>query len=93
VLHDVLETTDTPPIELEYRLGARVAELVETLTEDESIGDRADEGSRAKLRHYRGSLSMLEWRLGRRHPLVEQLRLELELLDRHQPAPSSIARV
>jgi (p)ppGpp synthase/HD superfamily hydrolase len=40
----------------------------------------SDDEYRAKLAHYRASLSMLEWRLGRRNRLVEQLRLELEPL-------------
>jgi (p)ppGpp synthase/HD superfamily hydrolase len=40
----------------------------------------SDPEARAKLAHYRASLSMLEWRLGRRHRLVERLRLELEPL-------------
>lgn len=34
-----------------------------------------------RLDHYRLSLPMLERRLGRRHPLIEQLRFELDLLD------------
>jgi (p)ppGpp synthase/HD superfamily hydrolase len=121
VLHDVLEDTETNPLELEYRFGARVAALVQAVTEDEAIADRearksalraqvaggpleaaavfaADKVSRvrrlrtqagpglsdgeyqAKLAHYRASLSMLEWRLGRRDRLVAQLRLELEPL-------------
>lgn len=33
-----------------------------------------------KLDHYRASLAMLQWRLGRRHRLVEQLRTELDRL-------------
>jgi (p)ppGpp synthase/HD superfamily hydrolase len=33
-----------------------------------------------KLDHYHASLAMLQWRLGRRHRLVEQLRHELERL-------------
>jgi (p)ppGpp synthase/HD superfamily hydrolase len=123
VLHDVLESTDTPANELAFRFGPRVAELVKAVSEDESIEDRgerkaalreqvargpleaaavfaADKISRArelrsklgaglppdqaaaKLDHYRASLAMLQWRLGRRHPLVEQLRLELDQLGR-----------
>jgi (p)ppGpp synthase/HD superfamily hydrolase len=35
-----------------------------------------------KLDHYRASLAMLQWRLGRRHLLVEQLRRELAQLSR-----------
>jgi Uncharacterized protein conserved in bacteria (DUF2252) len=33
-----------------------------------------------KVDHYRASLAMLQWRLGRRHRLVEQLRTELDRL-------------
>jgi (p)ppGpp synthase/HD superfamily hydrolase len=119
VLHDVLESTETPANELEYRFGGRVAALVQAVSEDDSIDDRsarkaalraqvarapleaaavfaADKVSRTrelrarlesglsreaaapKLEHYRASLSMLEWRLGRRNRLVEQLRAELD---------------
>jgi (p)ppGpp synthase/HD superfamily hydrolase len=122
VLHDVLESTDTPAIELEYRFGATVAGLVRAVSEDATIEDRqerksalreqvargpleaaaifaADKLSRVrelcspdgpdlprdevarKLAHYRASLAMLQWRLGRRHPLVEQLRTELGQLE------------
>jgi (p)ppGpp synthase/HD superfamily hydrolase len=38
-----------------------------------------DEAAR-KLDHYRASLAMLQWRLGRRHRLVEHLRTELDRL-------------
>jgi (p)ppGpp synthase/HD superfamily hydrolase len=122
VLHDVLESTDTPAYELEYRFGPRVAELVRAVSEDDSIEDRkerkaalreqvargsleaaavfaADKVSRTrelrsqvsagvphevaapKLDHYRASLAMLQWRLGRRHRLVGGLRLELARLE------------
>jgi (p)ppGpp synthase/HD superfamily hydrolase len=123
VLHDVLESTETPANELKQRFGPRVAELVRAVSEDDSITDRrerkaalreqvargpleaaavfaADKVSRArvlrsqlgaglspeaaapKLDHYRASLAMVQWRLGRRHRLVEQLRAELERLSR-----------
>jgi (p)ppGpp synthase/HD superfamily hydrolase len=39
-----------------------------------------------KLRHYRASLAMLERLLGYRHPILEQLRFELETLDTLPPA-------
>jgi (p)ppGpp synthase/HD superfamily hydrolase len=122
VLHDVLESTDTPAIELEHRFGATVAALVQAVSEDATIVDRrarksalraqvaegpveaaaifaADKLSRVrelrspagtdlpndevarKLDHYRASLSMLEWRLGRGHRLVEPLRVELKELE------------
>ena len=127
VLHDVLESTDTPADELRYRFGPRVAELVRAVSEDDSIEDRnerkaalreqvacgslgaaavfaADKVSRArelhsklsagfshevaapKLDHYRASLAMLQWRLGRRHRLVEELRLELDWLEQQLSA-------
>jgi (p)ppGpp synthase/HD superfamily hydrolase len=127
VLHDVLESTDTPADELEHRFGPRVAELVRAVSEDDSIEDRkerkaalreqvargsleaaavfaADKLSRVRelgsqvsaglshedaaprLDHYRASLAMLQWRLGRRHRLVEGLRLELDQLDRRLSA-------
>jgi (p)ppGpp synthase/HD superfamily hydrolase len=50
-----------------------------------SCGLPGDEADR-QLGHYWASLSMLEGLLGRRHPLVEQLRFELETLDRLPPA-------
>jgi (p)ppGpp synthase/HD superfamily hydrolase len=50
-----------------------------------SCGLPGDEADR-QLGHYWASLSMLEALLGRRHPLVEQLRFELETLDRLPPA-------
>jgi (p)ppGpp synthase/HD superfamily hydrolase len=45
-----------------------------------SCGLPADQAE-DKLDHYRASLATVERRLGPRHPLVEQLRVELELLD------------
>ncbi len=39
-----------------------------------------------KLSHYRASLTMLERPLGRSHPILEQLRFELEALDMLPPA-------
>jgi (p)ppGpp synthase/HD superfamily hydrolase len=44
------------------------------------------EEAEPKLAHYRASLSMLERSLGRCHPLLEQLRFELETLDLLPPA-------
>jgi (p)ppGpp synthase/HD superfamily hydrolase len=127
VLHDVLEDTDTDPLELEERFGAKVAALVVAVSEDASIEDEqarkaalrgqvgrssleaaavfaADKVSKArelrltlsyglngrqasrKLAHYAASLSILERRLGHVHVFVEQLRFELEALDRPAPA-------
>jgi (p)ppGpp synthase/HD superfamily hydrolase len=48
LLHDVLEQTDLDGDELERRFGARVAGLVATLTDDESIED--DRERKAMLR-------------------------------------------
>jgi (p)ppGpp synthase/HD superfamily hydrolase len=42
VLHDVLEDTDADHGELEARFGSRVADLVEAVTDDPSIEDRAE---------------------------------------------------
>ena len=42
VLHDVLEDTDADRRELETRFGRRVADLVEAVTDDPSIEDRAE---------------------------------------------------
>jgi (p)ppGpp synthase/HD superfamily hydrolase len=42
VLHDVLEDTDADRAELEVRFGGRVAELVEAVTDDPAIEDRAE---------------------------------------------------
>ncbi len=41
VLHDVLEDTDTDPIELETRFGPRIAALVASLSDDPTIADDA----------------------------------------------------
>ena len=40
----------------------------------------------AKLDHYRASLAMLQWRLGRRHRLVQELRAELDQLGKQLSA-------
>jgi (p)ppGpp synthase/HD superfamily hydrolase len=42
VLHDVLEDTDAERRELEVRFGARVADLVEAVSDDPSIEDHAE---------------------------------------------------
>lgn len=56
VLHDVLETTETTVAELERRFGARVAALVEAVTEDEAIGDRSARKSALRAQVARGPL-------------------------------------
>jgi (p)ppGpp synthase/HD superfamily hydrolase len=42
VLHDVLEDTDAERSDLESRFGGRVAELVDAVTDDPTIEDRAE---------------------------------------------------
>ena len=51
-----------------------------------TCGLRADVLEAGKLRHYCESLSMLEPKLGRSHPILHQLRFELEALDMLPPA-------
>lgn len=48
LLHDVLEKTTTTTAELHSRFGARIARLVETVSDDPSIGDY--EGRKRRLR-------------------------------------------
>jgi CII-binding regulator of phage lambda lysogenization HflD len=48
-------------------------------------GSLAEHAAR-KLNHYWASLRIVERRLGRQHPVVRQLRLELEELDTLWPA-------
>jgi (p)ppGpp synthase/HD superfamily hydrolase len=54
VLHDVLEQTDTDPIELESRFGASVAGLVRAVSEDASIEDERARKSRLRAQVARG---------------------------------------
>jgi (p)ppGpp synthase/HD superfamily hydrolase len=42
VLHDILENTDTEPVDIEVRCGREVSTLVETVTEDRRIPDTGD---------------------------------------------------
>jgi hypothetical protein len=123
VLHDSLEETEMTEAQIEKRFGARVARLVEVLTEPElrasegerkgalreqiaiADGDAAaifaadkisktrelrlrrtwdpgyadDPATTMKTEHYWKSLSMLEQTLDE-HPLVKQLRFELEAI-------------
>jgi (p)ppGpp synthase/HD superfamily hydrolase len=58
---------------------AKVRELRARATRDPDLLDRADEAVRLKIEHYRESLAMLERENGG-HPLVRQLRFELEAL-------------
>jgi len=126
VLHDVIEDADVEYDELERCFGARVAALVEVVSEPPGGGSyterkarlrdaisRADADAAAvfaadkvakarelrmslardpgrldaeKLDHYWASLGVLEHRLGH-HPLVRQLRFELETLALLPPEP------
>ena len=128
MLHDVLENTDTEPVDIEVRCGREVSNLVEAVSEDPSISGRdhrkaalrrqvCDAGGQAallfaadkvskvrelrlrmasgqleeaseKLRHYRASLAVVEEGASG-HPLVEQLRFELEALEALPPQPRS----
>jgi (p)ppGpp synthase/HD superfamily hydrolase len=58
-LHDVLEDTDTTAAELERRFGARVARLVEAVTDDESIDDHAERKAALRLQVARASREAL----------------------------------
>jgi (p)ppGpp synthase/HD superfamily hydrolase len=64
------------------------ADKVSRVRELPSRVDRglSQEDARRKLDHYQASLVMLQRRLGRTHPLVGQLRTELERLDTVAPA-------
>jgi (p)ppGpp synthase/HD superfamily hydrolase len=42
VLHDILENTDTEPVDIEVRCGREVSTLVEAVTEDHRIRDSGD---------------------------------------------------
>ncbi|MGH2714127.1 MAG: HD domain-containing protein [Thermoleophilaceae bacterium] len=49
VLHDVLEDTDAEHGELEARFGRRVADLVDAVSDDPSIEDRAERKAALRL--------------------------------------------
>jgi (p)ppGpp synthase/HD superfamily hydrolase len=50
VLHDVLEDTDAERHELEARFGPQVADLVEAVTDDPAIEDRAERRAALRLK-------------------------------------------
>jgi len=50
LLHDVLEKTDTTSAELQRRFGVRIAQLVETVSDDPSIGDYKERKSELRDR-------------------------------------------
>ena len=135
ILHDTIENTTAGRQDIHERFGARVAEIVAAMTEDETIADfaarktalrqqiadfgpeatavyaadkvakvrelrsRATRGenvldpersdARAKVEHYLASLAMLE-QTTPEHPLVRQLRFELEMLNALPPRPELI---
>jgi (p)ppGpp synthase/HD superfamily hydrolase len=68
---------------------AKVRELRNRATRGEDVLDPGVESARAKLEHYQASLSMLE-QITPEHPLVRQLRFELEMLDGLPPRPELI---
>jgi (p)ppGpp synthase/HD superfamily hydrolase len=65
---------------------AKVRELRSRATRGEPVLDAHNPSANAKLEHYRASLEMLE-RIAAEHPLVRQLRFELEVLDGLPPRP------
>jgi hypothetical protein len=65
---------------------AKVRELRSRATRGEPVLDAHNPSAHAKLEHYRASLEMLE-RIAAEHPLVRQLRFELEILDGLPPRP------
>jgi HD domain len=97
VLHDVIEDPGVDSIDLERRFGARLREVVAAADADAAAVFAADKVAKVrelritlarhpgsldsdKLEHYRASLALLEHRLSH-HPLVRQLRFELETLE------------
>jgi (p)ppGpp synthase/HD superfamily hydrolase len=71
---------------------AKVRELRSRATRGEDVLDLEDGAARSKLEHYLASLSMLE-DMTPEHPLVRQLRFELEMLHALPPRPELISEV
>jgi (p)ppGpp synthase/HD superfamily hydrolase len=69
---------------------AKVRELRSRVTRGEDVLDPRNEAARSKLEHYLASLVMLE-QVTPKHPLVRQLRFELEMLRALPPQPVLIA--
>jgi (p)ppGpp synthase/HD superfamily hydrolase len=69
---------------------AKVRELRSRATRGEDVLDPGNEAARSKLEHYLASLVMLE-QITPKHPLVRQLRFELEVLRALPPQPELIA--
>jgi (p)ppGpp synthase/HD superfamily hydrolase len=65
---------------------AKVRELRSRATRGEDVLDPQNAPAQAKLEHYRASLEMLE-EIVAEHPLVRQLRFELEILHALPPRP------
>ncbi len=65
---------------------AKVRELRSRATRGENVLDHEHADARAKLEHYVASLAMLE-QITPEHPLVCQLRFELEMLNALPPRP------
>ena len=65
---------------------AKVRELRSRATRGEDVLDPDNTPAQAKLQHYRASLQMLE-QITVEHPLVRQLRFELEILHPLPPRP------
>jgi hypothetical protein len=65
---------------------AAVRELRSRAARGEDVLDPQNVPAQAKLRHYRASLEMLE-QITAEHPLVRQLRFELEILHALPPRP------
>ncbi len=63
---------------------AKVRELRSRPTRGEDVLDPHNAPAQAKLQYYRASLEMLE-QITAEHPLVRQLRFELEILDALPP--------
>jgi hypothetical protein len=68
---------------------AKVRELRSRATRGENVLDVRNEAARVKLEHYLASLGMLE-QITPKHPLVGQLRFELEMLSALPPQPELI---
>jgi (p)ppGpp synthase/HD superfamily hydrolase len=69
---------------------AKVRELRSRATRGEDVLDPQHETAGGKLKHYLASLSMLE-QITPAHPLVRQLRFELEMLRTLPPRPELIS--
>jgi (p)ppGpp synthase/HD superfamily hydrolase len=70
---------------------AKVRELRSRATRGEDVLDPERSDARAMLEHYLASLAMLE-QITPEHPLVRQLRFELEMLNALPPRPDLLQR-